>query len=133
MAKITSINTKGPLIKFIIKSILLTAFSVLLTSLLISYIVFKADLDINYLEYLSYAAVCITAIFTSYFSIKPLKNNGFVLGLISSFPLMIYSFVNLISHGNNIIHFLIKLALILILSGIFGYLSASKSKKFKVK
>ncbi len=133
MPKITSINSKGPLIRFFLKSVILTVFSVAVTSMLLSLLVYKVDLDIRSLEYLSYVSVCISSLFISYFSVKPLKNNGFVMGMLSSLPLVIYSFVNLISHGNNIIHYLIKLLLILVISGIFGYISASKSKKFKVK
>ena len=133
MPKISSISAKGLLIKFVIKSVLLTAASVLLYSLLFSFIVYKADLDLKYLEYLSFGVCALSAVIISYFSVKAFKNNGFIMGILSCLPLIIYSFITMLVNGNNIIYFLIKLILILLLSGIFGLLSTKKSKKFKVK
>ena len=133
MKKISSINAKGLLIKFVIKSVVLTILSVLLFSLIFSFIVYKADLDLKYLEYLSFGVCAVSAIIISYFSVKSFKNNGFVMGILSCLPLIVYSFINLLVNGNNIIYFLIKLLIILLLGGIFGLLSTKKSKKFKVK
>ena len=133
MPKVSSISAKGLLVKFIIKSVLFTVISVLLFSLLFSLAVYKADLDLKYLEYLSISVCAFSAVIISYLSVKSFKNNGFVMGILSCLPLIVYSFVNLLVNGNNIIYFLIKLIIILLLSGIFGFLSTKKSKKFKVK
>ncbi len=133
MKKISSSGANGLLIKFIIKTILITIISVSIFSLLISFAFSKLDLDLKYLEYASYAANILSAIIVSYLCTKSFKNNGFIMGMLSSVPLIIYSFINLIMNGNNIIHFLIKLALVLLLSGIFGYISTKKQKKYKVK
>lgn len=133
MKKISSSGANGLLIKFIIKTILITIISVSIFSLLISFAFSKLDLDLKYLEYASYAADILSAIIVSYLCTKSFKNNGFIMGMLSSVPLIIYSFINLIMNGNNIIHFLIKLALVLLLSGIFGYISTKKQKKYKVK
>lgn len=133
MKKISSINAKGLLIKFVIKSVVLTVISVLLFSLIFSFVVYKADLDLKFLEYLSFGVCAFSAIIISYFSVKSFKNNGFVMGILSCLPLILYSFINLLVNGNNIIYFLIKLLIILLLGGIFGLLSTKKSKKFKVK
>ncbi|MEZ3421886.1 MAG: hypothetical protein K1V95_08235 [Eubacterium sp.] len=55
------------------------------------------------------------------------------MGMLSAVPLIVYSLINLLINGNNIIHFLIKIAAVLLISGIFGLLSTKKSKKYKVK
>ena len=131
--KINSSNANGLLIKFVIKSVLLTVVSVLFFSSIFSFIVYKADLDLKYLEYLSFGVCAFSAIITAYFSVKSFKNNGLVMGILSCLPLIIYSFINLLANGNNIMYFLIKLLIILLFGGIFGLLSTKKSKKFKVK
>ena len=133
MKKISSSNAKGLLIKFVIKSVMFTAVSLLLFSVIFSFIVYKADLDLKYLEYLSFFVCAFSAVITAYFSVKSFKNNGFIMGMLACLPLIIYSFINLLINGNNIIYFLIKLLIILLLGGVFGLLSTKKSKKFKVK
>lgn len=133
MKKISSSSANGLLIKFILKSVFLTLISVLLFSLLFSFAVSKLDLDLKYLIYFSYAVNAFSAVIISYLSVKSFKNNGFVMGLLSAVPLIIYSLVNLIVNGNNIVHFFIKIGVVLLISGIFGLLSTKKTKKYKVK
>lgn len=133
MKKISSSSANGLLIKFILKSVFLTLISVLLFSLLFSFAVSKLDLDLKYLIYFSYAVNAFAAVIISYLSVKSFKNNGFVMGLLSAVPLIIYSLINLIVNGNNIVHFLIKIGVVLLISGIFGLLSTKKTKKYKVK
>ncbi|MDE6124842.1 MAG: TIGR04086 family membrane protein [Eubacterium sp.] len=133
MKKISSSGAIGLLIKFIVKAVILTAISVMFFSWLFSFLIFKLDLDIKYLEYASYAVNILSSVIISYISVKSFKNNGFVMGMLSAVPLIIFSFINLIVNGNNIVHFLVKLLAVLLISGVFGYLSAKKSKKIKVK
>lgn len=133
MKKISSSGANGLLIKFIIKIVFITIIAVSLLSLLISFVFTKLDLDLKYLEYASYAVNILSAAIVSYLCTKSFKNNGFVMGMLSSVPLIVYSFINLIVNGNNIIHFFAKLAAVLVFSGIFGYLSTKKQKKYKVK
>ena len=133
MKKINSSGANGLLFKFIFKSVLLTIIAVFFLSLLFSFCFSKLDLDLNYLEYASYAVNILSAVFVSYLCVKSFKNNGFVMGMLSAVPLIIYSFINLIVNGNNIVHFLIKLGIVLIISGFFGYLSTITKKKYKVK
>ncbi len=130
MKKISSSGANGLLIKFIIKIVFITIVAVSLLSLLISFVFTKLDLDLKYLEYASYAVNILSAVIVSYLCTKSFKNNGFVMGMLSSVPLIVYSFINLIV---NIIHFFVKLAAVLVFSGIFGYLSTKKQKKYKVK
>ena len=133
MKKISSSGANGLLIKFALKSVVLTLITVSLFSLFISFAFNKLDLDLKYLEYASYVVNILSAIVISFLCAKSFKNNGFVMGMLSAVPLIIFSFVNLIMYGNNIIHFVIKLVVVLIVSGIFGFLSAKKQKKYKVK
>lgn len=133
MKKISSSKANGLFVKFILKSVILSALMVFLLSVIISFVFYKLDFDLKYLEYASYAVNAFSAIFVSFFCVKSFKNNGFIMGMLSSLPIIIYSFINMIVNGNNIVHFLIKLAVVLILSGIFGYLSTKKQKKYKVK
>lgn len=133
MKKINSSGANRLLFKFIFKSVLLTVIAVFFLSLLFSFCFSKLDLDLNYLEYASYAVNILSAVFVSYLCVKSFKNNGFVMGMLSAVPLIIYSFINLIVNGNNIVHFLIKLGIVLIISGFFGYLSTKTKKKYKVK
>lgn len=133
MKKISSSSANGLLIKFVLKSVLLTVISVLFFSLIFAFAVNKLDLDLKYLEYFSYAVNSFSAIIVSYISVKSFKNNGFVMGMLSALPLIIYSLINLLVNGNNVIHFLIKIAVVLLISGIFGFLSTKKTKKYKVK
>lgn len=133
MKKISSKGSGGIIVKFFIKAVLLTAVSAVLISLIISALVYKADIDLKYLEYFSIGAAALCSAAISYFSVKSFKNSGFLMGDLSCVPLMIYSFVNLLINGGNIVFFLIKLAVIIILSGVFGYISIKKSKKIKVK
>lgn len=133
MKKISSSGANGLIIKFTVKAVILTLISVMLFSLIFSFIVNKLDLDLKYLEYFSYAVNIFSAIIVSYISVKGFKNNGFIMGMLSSLPLVIYSLINLLVNGSNIIHFLIKLVAVLIVSGIFGFLSTKKTKKYKVK
>lgn len=132
MKKISS-SANGLLIKFVLKSVLLTAISVLLFSSIFSFAINQFDLDLKYLEYCSYAVNSFSAILVSFISVRAFKNNGFVMGMLSAVPLIVYSLINLLVNGNNIIHFLIKIAAVLLISGIFGLLSTKKSKKYKVK
>ncbi len=132
MKKISS-SANGLLIKFVLKSVLLTAISVLLFSSIFSFAINQFDLDLKYLEYCSYAVNSFSAILVSFISVRAFKNNGFVMGMLSAVPLIVYSLINLLINGNNIIHFLIKIAAVLLISGIFGLLSTKKSKKYKVK
>lgn len=132
MKKISS-SANGLLIKFVLKSVLLTAISVLLFSSIFSFAINQFDLDLKYLEYCSYAVNSFSAILVSFISVRAFKNNGFVMGMLSAVPLIVYSLINLLVNGNNIIHFLIKIAAVLLISGIFGLLSTKKTKKYKVK
>lgn len=133
MRKISSSNTNSLFLKLGLKSIILTLISVALFTALFSILAYKVDIDIGVLQYFSYAVIILSAITVSYFSVKSFKNNGFALGILSTVPLAIFSFINFISNNNNAVHFLIKLLLLLLFSGIFGYISTKKSTKFKVK
>ncbi|MDE6659231.1 MAG: TIGR04086 family membrane protein, partial [Eubacterium sp.] len=99
MKKISSSGAIGLLFKFVFKSVFLTVIAVLTLSLLFSFCFNKLDLNLNYLEYASYAVNILSAIFISYLCVKSFKNNGFVMGMLAVVPLILYSFINLIING----------------------------------
>ena len=87
MKKISSSGATGLLIKFIIKAVILTAISVMFFSWLFSFIIFKLDLDIKYLEYASYAVNILSSVIISYISVKSLKTTALLLACFLLCPL----------------------------------------------
>lgn len=133
MKKINSSMDKKLVIGFFIKSVLLSAALTILFSALISLIIYKLDLDTAYLNYLSIAVVMLTTAGVSYICAKPFKNNGFMVGVISVLPLIIFSGVNIAVNKTNIIVFIIKIVLMIIISGLFGFISVKNSKRIRIK
>lgn len=133
MHKITFSGSKGLLLNYIVRVILLTVISIGALSSAFSYISLKIDLDEKYFQYISVLVVSLSSIIISYFSVKPFKNNGLAMGAISVLPLIIYSLVNLICCNNSIVFFAVKLLLMLILGAVFGSYSIKKRKKIRVK
>lgn len=133
MSKISFSGSKNLLFNFLIRSLLLSALTTLAFSALFSIVGLKIDLDEKYLEYISVIITSFSSIIISYFSVKPFKNNGFAVGMISVSPLIIYSLINLIVCKNSVVFFLIKIVVMLILGGIFGAYSTKHRKKIRVK
>lgn len=133
MPKINSSGVRGPIFSFIVRIIIFSVLSVILFSAVFSYIVYKFDLDNNYVSYFSVAITVFSSIIISFYSVKPFKNNGFAVGIISVIPLCIYSLINTIVFDNSAVFFIIKLAAAIIAGGIIGNYSVKHKKKFKVK
>lgn len=133
MHKITFSSSKGLLLNYFVRIILFSVISVGVFSAVFSYISLKIDLDEQYFQYISVFIVSLSSIIISYFSVKPFKNNGLAVGIISVIPLIIYSLVNLICCNNSIAFFAVKLLLMLILGAVFGSYSTKKRKKIRVK
>lgn len=133
MRKISVSSSKGLLLNYSVRIIILSLVSILSTTAIFSLVSLKLDLSENYFKYISIICVSLSSIIVSYFSVKPFKNNGFILGLISTLPIIIYSLVNVLIFKGNIVFFLIKLLITLLLGGLFGYYSIKKSKKIRVK
>ena len=131
MKKIKTSFDRNLFINYFLRIILSSAICIISLSLISSLAIYK--LDIMYLQYISIVEVLITASLTGYISVKPFKNNGFVLGVISSLPLIIYSLVNLLVNHSNAVIFIVKLSLAIIAGGFFGMYSVKNNKKIRIK
>lgn len=133
MKKIKSSLNSKLLISFIIKSVLLSAVFCALLSALFSFAVYKLDISFECVEYMSVAVIVISAAFNSYICSSSFKNSGFLVGVISSLPLILFSLVNMIFNHNTLWLFFVKAALVIVVSGLAGMYSVKKSKKIRVK
>lgn len=133
MKKIKTSFDRNLFINYFLRIIIVSGICVILLSLISSFAVYKLDADIVYLQYISIVEVLITSSLTGYISVKPFKNNGFVLGAISSLPLIIYSLVNLLVNHSNAVIFIVKIALAIIAGGFFGMYSVKNNKKIRIK
>jgi len=75
MPKISSLNVKSVIIKFIVKSLALTTASIILISSVASFIIFKLDLDLSYCKYAGYLISALTSFIVPFICLKPFKNN----------------------------------------------------------
>ncbi len=128
MPKISSLNAKSVIIKFIIKSILLTAFTTVLFSALFSFICLKIDLDLDYIKYCGYMIGGAASFIVAHFCLKSFKNNISILSFISIIPLVLLSFINFLVFNKDFVQFFISLAIIITVSFLTGVLSAGKRR-----
>lgn len=133
MQKISTSSTNKLLISFIIKSLITTALSIILLSLISGKIVHILDLNTNIIKYISIGICALSSAIISYISVSGIKNNVEIMGIISEIPLIIFSFINLLFHNQNFLFFFIKIVLIILIGAIFGALSRGKRSKTKVK
>lgn len=133
MKKIKSSLDNKLLISFIFKAILLSAVFCTALSALISFVIYKLDISFESAEYISIGIIIISAALNAYFCSASFKNSGFLVGVISSLPLIIFSLINLIFNHNTLWLFFVKAALVIIISGLSGMYSVKKSKKIRVK
>lgn len=133
MKKIKSSLDNKLLISFIFKAILLSAIFCTALSAMISFVIYKLDISFESAEYISIGIIIISAALNAYFCSASFKNSGFLVGVISSLPLIIFSLINLIFNHNTLWLFFVKAALVIIISGLSGMYSVKKSKKIRVK
>lgn len=131
--KVKMIGSKSVFIKYVIKIILFSVISIAVLSSLLSVILLKLDLSLDFTVYISIIIAAGASIIISYFSVSSFSNNGAVFGIISIIPLCFYSLINTIIYTNNWLVFAVKFALMIILSAFFGNLSIKKRKKIRVK
>lgn len=131
--KVNMIGSKSVFIKYLIKILLFSTASVLIFSSLLAFLLLKLDLSLDFIKYISVIIIAAAAFITSYFSVSSFSNNGAVLGIISSIPMIIYSLINTIIYSNDWVILIIKIALIILLSALSGNYSIKKRKKIRVK
>ena len=133
MKKYSTSSTNKLLIKYLIKCILTSVVSLLLFSLLFSLITYKFDLDLDINTVLSIFVVFLCSASISYISALSLKNNGALMGALSTIPFIVFCIINMLINSNSFLLFVIKTAIILLTGALFGVLATKKSNKFKVK
>lgn len=133
MKKIKSSLDKKLLISFIIKSVFFSALFCIAFSALISFAFYKFDISFDSSEYFSAFVMVISAGLTGFICSSSFKNSGFLVGAVSSLPLILFSLINLIINHNTVWLFFLKLLLAILLSGLMGAYSVKNSKKIRVK
>lgn len=117
MPKITTSNTKGLFIAYLIKIILSTVLSLFIFSSIFSFVTLKFDLDLKVIEYFSVAICAISSLIISYISISGFKNNYLLLSVISVMPLVIFSIINFCVNKQGGFAFeIVKIAVIFVFS-----------------
>lgn len=131
--KVNMIGSKSVFLKYLFRIIFFSIVSVGVISSLFAFLLLKLDLNLDIVKYISVFIVIIASIITSYFSVSSFSNNGAVLGIVSNFPLMVFSLINTIIYSNDWLILGIKFAAIILFSAFFGNYSIKKRKKIRVK
>lgn len=133
MKKFSTKSTNKLLISFILKSVISTIISILLFTFLSSEIMYKLDIDLNKISYISLIIVGLSSFFISIISVSKIKNSGIIFGIFSQLPLVFYMFINAVFYNNNWLYFVIKLLIVLLIGALTGLITSERNKKFKVK
>ena len=128
MPKISATNNKSLFIKFVIKSLLSSALSVVLLSLLSSAVFLKLDIDLKYAEYVSFAICAAASFVTAYACIMDFKSNYLLMSVLSSSILVIFTIINSVVNKNSLAMTIIRIAVIL-LSAILAALFKTVRKR----
>ena len=128
MPKISATNNKSLFIKFAIKSLLSSALSVVLLSLLSSAVFLKLDIDLKYAEYVSFAICAATSFVTAYTCMMDFKSNYLLMSVLSSSILVIFTIINSVVNKNSLAMTIIRIVVIL-LSAILAALFKTVRKR----
>lgn len=128
MPKISSLNVKSVIIKFIVKSLALTAASIILMSGMFSFIILKLDLDLSYCKYAGYLISVLTSFIVPFICLKPFKNNILFFSFLSIIPLVLFTLANFIFFGKEFVQLFISLAIIIAVAFVTGVMSAGKRR-----
>ena len=132
MPKISSLNVKSVIVKFIVKSLALTTTSIILISSVASFIIFKLDLDLSYCKYAGYLISALTSFIVPFICLKPFKNNILFLSFLSIIPLVLFTLANFIFFGKEFVQLFISLAIIIAVAFVTGVMSAGKRRWLKL-
>lgn len=128
MPKISSLNAKSVIIKFISKSLILTVASIILMSGAFSFIILKLDLDLSYCKYAGYLICALTSFIVPFICLKPFKKNILFLSFASIIPSVLFSLVNFIFFSKEFVQLFISLAIIIAVAFVMGVMSAGKRR-----
>lgn len=131
MPKISASNIKGLLINFIIKIALTTVLSILVQSLLFSFIALEFDIDLSFLKYFGVVITILSSIIISYVSTIGFKNNVMLLSVISVIPLLLLSIINFAVNNGSTTAILIKILGIILCSILVSVIKVSKKLRWR--
>lgn len=130
MHKITSSgNTHTLLIKFAVKIVLSTVFSILLLNSVCSFIVLKLDIDLNLLPYLGTGICIVSSFLISFISTSEFKNNFLVLSMMSVLPLLVYTVVNFCVSRTGTVFIIVKLAGVIVCALAVSLIRSGKKSR----
>ncbi|MCH5321759.1 MAG: hypothetical protein J1E36_08330 [Eubacterium sp.] len=130
MRKITSSgNTHGLLVKYAIKIVLSTLLSILLLSVICSFIVLKLDIDMSVLQYLGTGICIICGFLISFISTSGFKNNFLVLSMMSILPLLVYTVVNFCVNKPSAVFIIVKLVGVILSALVVSLMRSSKKSR----
>lgn len=128
MPKISNLNAKSIIIKFVFKSIIFTALSISALSFIFSFAVLKFDLDLIICKYCGYVACAFSSFIVPTLCLKGFKHNISALSFASIIPLVIFSIANYAFKNKDFVQLFISLAIIVSVSFIASVISAGKRK-----
>ena len=123
MPKISNLNAKSIIIKFVLKSIILTALSTIF-----SFAVLKFDLDLIICKYCGYVTCAFSSFIVPTLCLKGFKHNISALSFASIIPLVIFSIANYAFKNKDFVQLFISLSIIVSVSFIASVISAGKRK-----
>lgn len=129
MPKITAGETKGLLIKYVIKIVVSSVISIAILNMLCSFIILKLDLDLNILPYIGTGICIISSIIIAFVSTSGFKNNFLMLSMISVMPLLIYTVVNFCVNKTGTIFIIIRVCAILVCAFAVSLIKSSKKSR----
>lgn len=128
MPKISATDSKGLLVKYLIKIICSSILSVALLSSISSFIVLKLDLDLSIIGVISTVITIISAVIVSSISITHFKNNLLMLSCISVTPLAIFVFINYLVNNTNSIILIVKLLGVFLSAIIVSFIKSARKR-----
>ena len=132
MKKISSSLSDRLIIKFVLKSALLSVLSVFVFSFIASEIYCKLDVGTQKINVISVIVYALSSLIVTFFSVSGFKNNGALIGVLSQAFLVLFSLINLIFNENTLLLFGVKL-LISVAAGVFvGILRVRKNSEFRI-
>lgn len=132
MKKVSSSLSDKLIIKFVIKSAVLSVLSVVLLSFIASEIYCRLDVGTQKINVISVIVYALSAVIVSFFSVSGFKNNGALIGIISQAFLILYSLINLIFNSNTLLLFGVKLLISLAFGAAVGMFRVRKNSEFKI-
>lgn len=125
------IKSKGVLMPFILKSIIINIVSSVVMLLIFSTLIYKLDLGDEYYKIFAFVSVGVTSFLTSLIAVKGYKNNILVMSILSNIILIVISIFNSIINADGI-SLLINIVITVLCSFLTSIINSKSTSKFKV-